>query len=301
MLALGLGLACTEPNPYAQESSDDATTGEPGETGTETGDPPGCGDPACELGLEVIEFSLQGDDSLTTSIPKPADQVSVPIAAVHRYDPGQSNNFGYAIAWTDEGDSWGLEISVAGAAPNSRLSGVAAVIGLGSDFAAPELHELEVTTSQACAQLETDPLDGRIYIDTVERYEPGDADVFEFSRTENVGETAQIEYCVSQPDDLEGLIKVKLIAFDLPEGALAEQVTAVLDSSNGGMASFGSLGDTTEIVHLLGARALSEASEPGLGYAIDCAAQAPYACSYGLQGFKDGAAVEVGGAVLAIQ
>ncbi|HLT38551.1 MAG TPA: hypothetical protein VK034_19825 [Enhygromyxa sp.] len=300
MLALGLGLACTEPNPYAQEAGADST--ETGADSTETGDdPPGCGDPACELGLELVTFSLQGDDTFTAQIPKPAEQDTVPIAAIRRYAPGQSETFGFAIDWTDDGDSWGLEVTTSGAAANSRIEGVAVVIGLGEDFPAPELHELEISTADGCGELETDALDGRFFVDTVERYDPGGAEVFEFSRTATVGETAAVEYCVSQPEQLDATLGVKLIAFSVPEGALAVAAGAVLDSGGGANESFGSLGNVDEVVHLIGARALSEASEPALGYAVECSTTPPYECSYDLLGFSGGAAVEVGGAAIAIQ
>lgn len=291
VLGLGFGLACTEPNPLAQEAGAD-------ETG---GDSPGCGDPACELGLEFITFSLQGDDTFTAQIPKPAEQDSVPIAAVRRYAPGQSDSFGFAIDWTDEGDSWGLEITTSGGANNSRIEGVAAVIGLGEDFPAPEMHELEISTQDGCGELETEPLDGRFFVDTVEGYEPGGASVFEFSRTPSVGETATVEYCVTQPELLDASLKVKLIAFDVPVGALAVTGGVMLDSNDTINQSFGSLGNIDRVVHLIGGQALSDASVPGLGYAIECSTAPPYTCDYSLLGFNDGATAEVGGAVLAIQ
>jgi hypothetical protein len=299
VLTLAWALACTEPNPYAQESGADesSTTGEP----TETGDPPGCGDPACELGLAFVEFSLMGNDSFTAQIPKPPQQESVPIASVRRYDPGQSETLGFAIEWTDGGDSWDLEVTTTGAANNSRVSGVAMVIGLGEDFSAPELHELAITTADGCGELETSALDGRFFVDTVERYEPGEAAVFEFSRTAEIGETARIEYCVTQPEGLDATLGVKLVAFDVPEGALALAAAATLDSGAGAMESFAELGDVSEVVHLIGAQALSEANEPGLGFTANCNTQAPYACNYTLSGFTSGVAVELGGAVVAIQ
>jgi hypothetical protein len=67
------------------------------------------------------------------------------------------------------------------------------------------------------------------------------------------------------------------------------------------MESFAELGPVSEIVHLIGAQALSEAASPGLGYQVNCSSASPYACNYSLSSFNEGAAVELGGAVLAIQ
>jgi hypothetical protein len=294
-------LACTEPNPYAQESGADANTGDGDGDGDGDGEPPGCGEPACSLGLARVSFSLQGNDSFSAQIPKPAEQASIPIAAVQRYEPGQSETLGYAIAWTDNGDSWGLEVTTSGAAANSRVAGVAAVIGLGADFPPPELHELEITTADGCGQLSTTALAGRVFVDTVERYEPGEAAVFEFARTASVGETATVEYCVTQPDSLDASLKIKLVAFDLPDGARSAAAAATLSSNASRNQSFTELGTVSELVHLTGAHGLNESSVPSLGYRIDCATQSPYACSYDLVGFKAGAKVEVGGVVLAIR
>jgi hypothetical protein len=294
VFVLGSTLACTEPNPFAQEAGGDSTAGE-------SGDPPGCGDPACELGLEFVEFSLQGDDTFTAELPKPAQQESVPIAAVRRYEPGQSDALGYAIEWTDNGDSWGLEVTTTGAANNSRIAGVAVVIGLGEDFPAPELHALDITTADGCGELESAALEGRFVVDTVERYDPGGNAVFEFSRDAELGETAWVEYCVTQPEGLDATLGIKLVAFDVPEGALAVAAGATLDSSSGEMESFSSLGSVAQVVHLLGAQTLSEADEPSLGFNANCDTSAPYGCNYSLSGFTAGVEVELGGAVLAIQ
>jgi hypothetical protein len=287
---LGAALACTEPNPLAQEAGAD-----------ETGEPPGCNDPAACLGLEYVTFSVHGDDVFTTSIPKPPQQETVPIATVRRYENGQSDNLGYAIVWTDNGDSWELEVTTTNAANNSRVEGVAAVIGLGANFDPPEMHELQITTADGCGQLTSTPLDGRFFIDAVERYQPGDAAVFDYSRTANVGDTAAIEYCVTQPDNLEASIGVKLVAFDVPEGALALAAAATLDSGAGAMESFGELGTVSDVLHLVGAHARSEAAAPQLGYQFTCNTAPPYACNYTVADFTDGAVIEVGGAVLAIQ
>jgi hypothetical protein len=306
VFVLGLTLACTEKNPYAllETGGDDSTTGDPIETGneTETGDPPGCGDPACELTLQVVEFTLQGNDTFTAEIPKPAQQESVPIGAVHRYEPGQSETLGYSILWADYGDSWGLEVTTTGAANNSRISGVGVVIGLGADFPAPDMHALDIGGPEGCGNLESTALAGRFWVDTVERYEPGEAaTVFEFSRSVTLGETVDIEYCVTQPDSIDSFFGAKLVVFDVPEGALAVTAEATLDSGSGAMQSFASLGSVDQIVHLLGARTLSEAAAPGLGWQASCNGAPPYTCSYNLSGFSAGASVELAGAVLAIQ
>jgi len=250
------------------------------------------------MDLEFIEFSLQGGDPFTAQIPKPAQANTVPIAVIRRYDPGQSENLGYAMRFTDQGESYELEVRVSGAAPNSRLHGVAMVIGLGAEFPAPEVHELELTTAQPCGEINTAPLEGRVVLEAVQRYEPGDAAVFEFSRD---GGGAHISYCVDQPEQLDGALGVKVIALDLPVGALALESAAVLDSGTKVSDSFAALGQVSKVVHLIGAQTLNETEAPGIGYAISCAQQAPYTCDYELLRFKDGAAVAVGGSVLAIQ
>jgi hypothetical protein len=290
-------VACLEPNPHAQDAGN-----EPGD-GDTTGEP-SCA-PECNLGFELLEFSIQGGSPFTAQIPKPPQAHTVPIAAIHRYAPGQSNELGYAVAWTDNGSSYGLEITITGSHPNSRLAGIAVVLGLGSDFPAPEVHELEVTTEQGCAQISTAALAGRAWFDLVQRYDAGGAAVFDYSRTATVGDAATVEYCVSSPEEIDGevdgAIAVKLIAFDVPEGASVIPVEATIDSGASAGDSFGELGSVAKIAHLLGGRAFSEASQPSLGYLIDCATQAPYACSYEITNFSAGAAIDVGGVVLAIE
>jgi hypothetical protein len=292
---------CLEPNPYAP--SPDAETGEAGEIGDDTtGAPTACPDPDHCLGLAQIEFSIQGNNSFSAEIPKPAGSTtSAPIAAIRRYQPGQSETLAWSVRWTESASSWAVEVTASGGAPNSRIAGVAAVLGFGDALPAPSVHELTVTTTDGCAQLPISA--GELVLDTVEAYAPEGAAVVEFSRTELIaaGEPTAIEYCVSQPEQLDASLRVKLISFDLPDNALAAEVATVLDAQTDGGDSFAAFGEAREVVQLVGARTLTEASSPNLGWRFECAATPPYACTYALVGGSSGVMVEAGGAALAIR
>ena len=304
---------CLEPNPYLEladtsSTGDPSTTGDPtGDPGTSdtTGDPVGpCPDPDLCLGVEQLEFSLQGNDSFTAELPKPAGAASTaPIASVRRYQPGQSETVGWAVSWTESATSWTVEITVSGAAPNSRVAGVAAVLGFGAGLSAPTVERRTVTTADGCVQLPVTGDDASVVVDAVERYAPGDAAVFEFSRAELVeaGAVTAIEYCVTQPEQLDAELGVTLLRFELGDNGSLAPIATTLADGQAGSDSFTELGQASEVVHLVGARALGEAAAPDLGWSFDCASSAPFACDYALVNASPGVTVEAGGAALAIQ
>jgi hypothetical protein len=293
---------CLEPNPYAAAQLDAGTGAEAGASDDTIGDT--IGDPEVRLGLEQVEFSIQGNNSFSAEIPKPTGSTSsAPIAAIRRYQPGQSQTLGWSVTWTESASSWSVEVTTSGSAPNSRIAGVAAVLGFGEALPAPGVHELTVTTTDGCAQLPISAGEGELVLDTVEAYAPGDAEVFEFSRSEliDAGELTAIEYCVSQPEQLDASLRVKLVRFDLPDNALAAEVASTLAAQTNVDDSFPAFGDASEVVHLIGVHTLIEEPEPDLGWEFDCANTPPFACTYALLAGSPAVTVEAGGAALAIQ
>ena len=139
---------CLEANPYA----DTGTAGDTSDTNgsadtegtTETTGEELCDGFACGMGLETHAFSVQGEGPYTRQIPKPPQAHTVPFATVHVYEPGNSDDYGYEISWSESDTSWTLEITTAGGAGNSRLRGVAAVLGLGTDVGEPALQDAEL-------------------------------------------------------------------------------------------------------------------------------------------------------------
>lgn len=291
--------ACLEPNPNAEEAGDtggssDSAATDPTTDTTDSGGP-SC-DP-CDFLFESVEFDAINSE--TVSIPKPDLPHTAPFATVTNYAPGNNaDSLGYALTWTDVGDAYELDISLSGASGNSRVSGVALVLGFSEVLGAPEVQEIEVA-ADTCEPVSIDGLGDRVYIDAVERYEPGGATVLSYARSVDAG---SLEYCVTESDAAEASLTYKLVTFALPEEAVALEIPELeLDSDVQQSADYPELGAASQIVHLIGARTFDEGVAPSLGYDFACSAQAPYGCSFELLRFNAGARAVAGGSIIAIQ
>jgi hypothetical protein len=234
----------------------------------------------------------------TFSIPKPDQPHTVPFATITNYAPAvNAENLGYAMVWTDVGDAYELEVSLSGVTGNSKVGGVAVVLGFADELGAPEVQEVQVTADN-CGSVSLADLGDRVMLDAVERYEPGAATQLSYARTAG----ASLEYCVTGADAPEASLAYKVVMISLPEGVVSLEVPELVLSSNMGMsADYSQLGTATQIVHLIGARSFDEGSEPSLGYQFICSAQSPFGCDYDLIRFKTGAQVVAGGSIIAIQ
>jgi hypothetical protein len=288
-----LSLACLEPNPNAVDTGETASTNGDGD-----GDPPLVCDP-CDLGFETIAFEA-GPNGFVGQVPKPPQSNSVPLALVREYVAGNSSNLGYAITWADVDDAWEITVELTGAANNSRVRGVAAVLASNTDLA---VETATVTGADGCMGATIDALGGRAVIDVLERYSPGDDLVLNYARqASTAGDSATVDYCVTASDTPEASLAFKLVAFDVPQGVTALEIADVtLDSGSPQSANFNQFASNAEILHVIGAREFDESAVDDLGYAIDCNASAPFGCNFDLLGFSGGARAVVGGVIVAIQ
>jgi hypothetical protein len=295
-----LSLACLEPNPNAAETDASATTTNGDGDGDGDGEPepePIC-DP-CDLGFETLSFQA-GPDGFVGQVPKPPQSNSVPLALVREYVPGNSDNLGYAITWAELADAWEITVELTGAANNSRVRGVAMVLGSNSE---PSVETVAVTGVDGCLGATIDSLSGRALVDVLERYSPGDDLVLSYGRQATPsGDGMTVDYCVTESDTPEAALAFKLVAFELPEGVTALEIADItLDSGAPQSSSYEQIASHAEVVHLLGAREFDEAAANDLGYGIDCSTTAPFGCSFDLQGFSGGARAVIGGVIVAIQ
>jgi hypothetical protein len=289
-----LSLACLEPNPNAVDAG-----GETGATTNDDGEPEPICDP-CDLGFETITFEA-GTNGFVGQVPKPPQSNTVPLALVREYVAGNSDNLGYAISWADVGNAWELTVELTGAANNSRVRGVAAVLGSNADLT---VETVTVTGADGCLGATIDALDGRTLVDVLERYSPGDDLVLNYARqTNSAGDSVTVDYCVTASDTPEASLAFKLVAFELPpEGVTALEIADVtLDSGAPQSTSYDQIAAHAEVLHLIGARELDETAATDLGYGIDCSSAAPFGCNFDLRGFSGGARAVVGGVIVAIQ
>jgi hypothetical protein len=299
-----LSLACLEPNPNAVDagsetgSSAATTNGDGDSNGDGDGDAGPICDP-CDLGFETITFEA-GPSGFVGQVPKPPQSNTVPFALVREYVAGNSENLGYEISWEEVGDAWEITVELSNAAGNSRVRGVAVVLG---STAQPTVGTQTVDGDEGCDESTIDALAGRTLIDVLERYDPGDDSVLSYAReTSSGGDSVTVEYCVTESDTLNVSLGFKLVAFDLPEGVSALEVDDVtLDSGAPQSASYDQLPANAEVLHAIGMREFDEAAVTDLGYGIDCSPSAPYDCNFDLRGFNDGARAVVGGVIVAIQ
>jgi hypothetical protein len=316
--------ACLEPNPNAIEvsTSDTAVETTTGDGDDEVGDPSE-GSPADdgpvddgpvddgpvddgpvddgELAFESITFQSKAD-GFTGQIPKPNQAHVVPLVLIHEYRPGQSDKLGYAAHWTDLGDAYEIEVVLTGATPDSRVRGVAAVLGMAQ---APEVATVTVAATDPCVGVTFDVIPGRAFIDTIERYEPGEDLVLGYERHVSPGGEAEgstIEYCITASDTPEASLTYKRVGFDVPDDVIALVVPGLtLDSPMQQSDSYDSLGADDQVLHLIGAQAFDEVAANDLGYTIDCNQNSPpYGCKFDLTNFAPGARVVAGGLILAI-
>lgn len=302
--------ACLEPNPNADAETGadevDATSGESGsETGTgsagettsdtsdTTSDETGMPCDPCGLGFEVLEFEA-GPDDFVGEVPKPDFAHTAPIAFVREYLPGNADELGYAITWTDAGASWQVEVALLDAAPNSRVRGVALV--LGSDEA-PTIHELEAGMGE-CAGAPFEPANDRRMFESVERYDPAGGAVLAFAK--QFSDT--LDYCVTAADSPEATIGAKLVELTIPPGVVvAGTPDVVLDMATGGSAYFSEGDPTWAMIHLVGLREFDDQAASDLGYTIACSTGSmPFPCDFEFDGFSAGARAVLGGDLLAI-
>lgn len=293
-----LSLACLEPNPNATDT--DSETGASAATSNGDGDgdiEPIC-DP-CDLGFETLTFQA-GPDGFVGQVPKPPQSNSVPLALVREYVAGNSDNLGYAITWAELDDAWEITVELTGAANNSRVRGVAVVLGSNSE---PSVETVAVTGADGCVGATIDALDGRALVDVLERYSPGDDLVLSYARQASpTGDGMTVDYCVTESDTPEASLAFKLVAFELPEGVTAIELGDVtLDSGAPKSSSYDQIASHAEVLHIIAAREFDEAAASDLGYAIDCSTSAPFDCGFDLLGFNGGARAVVGGVIVAIQ
>jgi hypothetical protein len=297
LLAASLPLACLEPNPNAEAGST-ADTSTSGTTATTTADTTTATDTGascdpCDFGFELVEFDASSGGT-SGSVPKPDFPHTVALALVHEYTPGSSDTLGYVIEWTDDGSAWGFDVTLSGAANNSRVRGRAIVLGFNEP---PSEAQLQVSGADGCQSASIDT--GLVIVDAVERYEPGDATELSYARSAPAADA--IEYCVTASSIPEASIGVKLIGFAPPDGITAESVDEVTLASQAPQTSDFPQIDGFAILHMLAARSFDEGAATNLGYAINCDdAAAPWTCSFDMSGFKAGAQVVVGGAIAAI-
>jgi hypothetical protein len=296
--ALLLSLACLEPNPNAVDTGGETDASAATTNGDGDGDIEPICDP-CDLGFETLVFEA-GPDGFVGQVPKPPQSNSVPLALVREYVAGNSENLGYAITWAEVGDAWEITVELTGAANNSRVRGVAVVLGSNSE---PSVETVAVTQADGCLGATIDALSGRALVDVLERYSPGDDLVLSYARQASpAGDGMTVDYCVTEANTPEASLAFKLVAFELPEGVTALEIGEVtLDSGAPQSSSYGQIASHAEVLHLLGARAFDEAAANDLGYVIDCSTSTPFGCSFDLQGFSGGAQAVVGGVIVAIQ
>jgi hypothetical protein len=295
-----LSLACLEPNPNAVDAGGetDASASMTNGDGDGDGEPPPICEP-CDLGFEMVTFEA-GPDGFVGQVPKPPQSNSVPLGLVREYVPGNSSNLGYAISWAEAGDAWEFTVELTGAANNSRVRGVAAVLASNSDLS---VETAAVTGADGCLGATIDGLGGRAVVDVLERYSPGDDLVLNYAReSSSTGDSATVDYCVTASDTPEASLGFKLVAFDLPEGVTALEISDItLDSGAPQSASYDQIASNAEVLHVIGAREFDETAANDLGYGIDCSSSAPFGCSFDLQGYSGGARAVVGGVIVAIQ
>jgi hypothetical protein len=316
LVSASLPLACLEPNPYAVDAGSEtgSSTGDgdggdgdgdgdqgegDGDNGDGDGDDGGLLCDPCDLGFELLDFEA-GPDGFIGEVPKPDHQFTAAFALVREYVPGNSDNLGYAIDWEDLGDAWEIDVELFGAANNSRVRGVAVVLGSNDE---PTVDTTNVDIDEGCDNSTIDGLDGRALIDVLERYQPGDDEVFSFTRQINsAGNSTTIDYCITDSQSNVPSLRFKLVAFELPEGVTVMDMDDVtLDSNAPGSVSFGGFGNNAQVLHAIGVREFDEAAAPDLGYVIDCDEAAPFGCDFELRNFSGGARAVVGGAIVAIQ
>jgi hypothetical protein len=303
--------ACLEPNPNAMDAGDTGTTGADAgtttgtmtsgteTTGTDTGQ--AICDP-CGLAFESVEFEANAD-GFSGLVPKPALAHSAPIALVTDYAPGSSESLGYTITWADAGDAWEFDVAVTGAANNSHVGGIAAVIATSEELGPPEVQEVSLTAADMCGSALIEGLGGRAVADAVERYEPGTDLELSFVREASPGsDSFGLDYCITASDTPEAALSFKVIAFATPEGvSVIEIPEVVMNSAAPQSVDYDQFDPGAQVLHLVGAQAFDEAAAPNLGYTISCSATAPWGCGYDLSGFKAGAAVVAGGVIIGIQ
>jgi hypothetical protein len=301
---------CLEPNPNADAGGTDelGTSGEgtsesgSGESGTseassgetspdtsaETAMP--C-DP-CGLGFELIEFEA-GPDDFSGEIPKPEFAHTAPIAFVREYLPGNADELGYAITWTDTGASWQVDVALIDASPNSRVRGVAVVIGSESELT---IDELDVAAGE-CTSVEP-PLPAQQLIESVERYDPAGGATLAYDRQAGGG----TQYCVTASDAADAGIGVRTLALEIPDGVLLSAAPdTIFDMAGGGELSFTAGDPSWALLHLVGVRDFDDASASDLGYVVACeTAAAPFACSFAFDNFSSGARAVLGGHLLGV-
>lgn len=302
---------CLEPNPNAdaggtdelgtsgEASTSESGTGESGtsdagtsETSPETSPETGMPCDPCGLGFEVLEFEA-GPDDFSAEIPKPDFAHTAPIAFVREYLPGNADELGYAISWTDVGASWQVEVALIDAAPNSRVRGVALVIGSESP---PTIDELDVAAGECTSVVP--PMPTQQLIESVERYDPAGGATLAYDRQAAGG----TQYCVTTSDSPDATIGVRTIALELPEGVLLSAAAdTIFDMPGGGELSFSEGDPSWSLAHLVGVRDFDDASASDLGYVVACdSAAAPFPCSFAFDNFSSGARAVLGGHLLGV-
>lgn len=299
-LAVGVCLtaACLEPNPNAidagldEDSGDVDETSDEGTTDSSESETGGSCDP-CSLGFEIVDFDATGD-GFSAEVPKPAFANTTPLALIRRYRPGNADALGYAIAWTETDSAWTIDVQMFDAAPNSRLEGLAVVIG--SDE--PATVELLEPTTTDCATAILDATDALI-LQSVEAYQPNAGEVLDF--TGSGDGSGDLEWCITEATDAGASMRVRAIAVPFAAPVVAELADPVtVDNGAGGSASFDALPADSEVLQAIGLRRFEESASPDLGYAIACQATAPYTCQIDAESFSGGAEFEVAGAAIAI-
>ena len=301
MIFLAFGVlvtsACLEPNPNALDAGDgevetsDASAGS-SDTNADTG---GCTD--CDFAMESVEFDVNNSDTIT--IPKPDMPHTAPIAAVSRYAPAKgATTMGYTLSFSDAGDAYELSIELNGDSGNSRVEGVAVVIGLSDALGAPQIEDLEIP-ADGCASSSVAASGDTILLDVISSYEPADGDDLSYARTVSGGAP---EYCVTRASEGAATLGVRLISFPAPAGAtIFTTPDTVLDADNAEDVDYPEVGASSQIAYLIGARAYDEELAEDLGYRADCQPDPPYGCHYDVSEFEDGASVSMGGTLLAVE
>ena len=301
LLALAsLGLACLEPNPNADAGSDSVGTDSVGttadttttDTTTETTGP-SC--EACDFAFEAIDFETKAG-SFVDTIPKPDQPFTVPIAVIRLYDPGNGDDLGYEVSWSDQGAAWQLSVQLIGGGGNAKVGGVAAVFGVAEE---PEVQEIDLSVADMCASINVADLGGRWLVDAVERYDPGGA-VLSYARTQTVvGPGADIEYCLAGPN-ADATLHARVVALPTSIDATIVELAGIeLDGSSAG-ADFPEIAAGAAVVHLVAAQAYDDEQAPDLAYDFSCNGAAPFACNFSLQNFSAGASAVAGGVVVAV-
>ena len=290
--------ACLEPNPNLTEGGSE-TAGTTNETGSEAeseGQPEPC-DP-CELAFSTATFDA-GPDGTTVEIPKPDQPNTAAIALVQVYEPGGAAALGYAIEWEESGDAYTLSLSLTDANDDSRVAGLAVVVGSAS---AIDSQTFDADASN-CGSQQVEA-DNRVLVHAVETYNPDSGDVASYSGTREAGNGEDtIEYCFDNADSEGASLQVRVLSFEAGEGPVVETRDAIPVSGNGTeLTEFSSLPSSAEVVHLLAVTAYDEGNNASdLGYGLDCdPSQAPYGCELSLIDFGGGAQVIAAGAAVGI-